>query len=255
MSMEERMTVCNMTIEAGARAGLDRARPDDVRLSPRPSVRAEGFRRGRRALAEAADRRRRDVRPHRDVRRRRDSAASHLGNHAGPSDRRRRPRARSERFRRSERSQIGRRGAGIHGPEARHADHVDPDRLRLHRLLHQRPHRRPAGRRGGDSRPSRRQGRSRPRRARQRTGQTPGRGRRARQDIHATPACEWREPGCSMCLAMNPDVLAPGERCAATSNRNFEGRQGKGGRTHLVSPAMAAAAAVAGHFVDVRKWE
>ena len=64
---------------------------------------------------------------------------------------------------------------------------------------------------------------------------------------------EWREPGCSMCLAMNPDILAPGERCAATSNRNFEGRQGKGGRTHLVSPAMAAAAAVAGHFADVRE--
>ncbi|MHB1682122.1 MAG: 3-isopropylmalate dehydratase large subunit [Bacilli bacterium] len=63
---------------------------------------------------------------------------------------------------------------------------------------------------------------------------------------------EWREPGCSMCLAMNPDVLAPGERCASTSNRNFEGRQGRDGRTHLVSPAMAAAAAIAGHFVDVR---
>jgi 3-isopropylmalate/(R)-2-methylmalate dehydratase large subunit len=65
---------------------------------------------------------------------------------------------------------------------------------------------------------------------------------------------EWREPGCSMCLAMNPDKLAPGERCASTSNRNFEGRQGYKGRTHLVSPAMAAAAAVAGHFVDVRDW-
>jgi 3-isopropylmalate/(R)-2-methylmalate dehydratase large subunit len=65
---------------------------------------------------------------------------------------------------------------------------------------------------------------------------------------------EWREPGCSMCLAMNPDKLAPGERCASTSNRNFEGRQGYKGRTHLVSPAMAAAAAIAGHFVDVRKW-
>ncbi len=64
---------------------------------------------------------------------------------------------------------------------------------------------------------------------------------------------EWREPGCSMCLAMNPDKLAAGERCAATSNRNFEGRQGKGGRTHLVSPAMAAAAAIAGRFVDVRE--
>jgi 3-isopropylmalate/(R)-2-methylmalate dehydratase large subunit len=65
---------------------------------------------------------------------------------------------------------------------------------------------------------------------------------------------EWREPGCSMCLAMNPDKLAPGERCASTSNRNFEGRQGYKGRTHLVSPAMAAAAAIAGHFVDVRNW-
>ena len=66
---------------------------------------------------------------------------------------------------------------------------------------------------------------------------------------------EWREPGCSMCLAMNADKLAPGERCASTSNRNFEGRQGRGGRTHLVSPQMAAAAAIAGHFVDVRKME
>ena len=65
---------------------------------------------------------------------------------------------------------------------------------------------------------------------------------------------QWREPGCSMCLGMNPDRLAPGERCASTSNRNFEGRQGEGGRTHLVSPAMAAAAAIAGHFVDVRSW-
>ncbi|MBC7104231.1 MAG: 3-isopropylmalate dehydratase large subunit, partial [Parvibaculum sp.] len=64
---------------------------------------------------------------------------------------------------------------------------------------------------------------------------------------------EWREPGCSMCLAMNADKLEPGERCASTSNRNFEGRQGRGGRTHLVSPAMAAAAAFAGHFVDVRE--
>ena len=65
---------------------------------------------------------------------------------------------------------------------------------------------------------------------------------------------DWREAGCSMCLGMNPDILDPGERCASTSNRNFEGRQGRGGRTHLVSPAMAAAAAVAGHFVDIRDW-
>jgi 3-isopropylmalate/(R)-2-methylmalate dehydratase large subunit len=66
---------------------------------------------------------------------------------------------------------------------------------------------------------------------------------------------EWREAGCSMCLGMNPDILQPGERSASTSNRNFEGRQGRAGRTHLVSPEMAAAAAVSGHFVDVRDWD
>ena len=66
---------------------------------------------------------------------------------------------------------------------------------------------------------------------------------------------DWREPGCSMCLGMNPDILAPGERCASTSNRNFEGRQGRGGRTHLVSPVMAAAAAIEGHFTDIRNWK
>jgi 3-isopropylmalate/(R)-2-methylmalate dehydratase large subunit len=64
---------------------------------------------------------------------------------------------------------------------------------------------------------------------------------------------EWRDAGCSMCLAMNPDRIEPGEHCASTSNRNFEGRQGHNGRTHLVSPAMAAAAAIAGHFIDVRE--
>ena len=65
---------------------------------------------------------------------------------------------------------------------------------------------------------------------------------------------EWRESGCSMCLGMNPDILRPAERCASTSNRNFEGRQGRGGRTHLVSPMMAAAAAITGHFTDIRNW-
>jgi 3-isopropylmalate/(R)-2-methylmalate dehydratase large subunit len=73
-------------------------------------------------------------------------------------------------------------------------------------------------------------------------------------EIFRKAGFDWREPGCSMCLAMNPDKLSPGERCASTSNRNFEGRQGYKGRTHLVSPAMAAAAAIAGHFVDVREW-
>ena len=72
--------------------------------------------------------------------------------------------------------------------------------------------------------------------------------------IFLAAGAEWRNPGCSMCLAMNPDRLQPGQRAASTSNRNFEGRQGQGGRTHLVSPVMAAAAGVAGHFVDVRTW-
>ena len=73
--------------------------------------------------------------------------------------------------------------------------------------------------------------------------------------IFTAAGFEWREPGCSMCLGMNPDQLKPGERCASTSNRNFEGRQGYKGRTHLVSPQMAAAAAIAGHFVDIREWK
>jgi 3-isopropylmalate/(R)-2-methylmalate dehydratase large subunit len=72
--------------------------------------------------------------------------------------------------------------------------------------------------------------------------------------IFVAAGFDWREPGCSMCLAMNDDRLKPEERCASTSNRNFEGRQGFKGRTHLVSPAMAAAAAIAGHFVDIREW-
>lgn len=73
--------------------------------------------------------------------------------------------------------------------------------------------------------------------------------------IFSNAGFEWREAGCSMCLGMNPDILQPGERCASTSNRNFEGRQGRGGRTHLVSPMMAAAAAITGHFTDIRKWQ
>jgi len=73
--------------------------------------------------------------------------------------------------------------------------------------------------------------------------------------IFKQAGADWRQSGCSMCLAMNPDQLSPGERCASTSNRNFEGRQGKGGRTHLVSPEMAAACAIAGHFVDIRTWD
>jgi 3-isopropylmalate/(R)-2-methylmalate dehydratase large subunit len=74
-------------------------------------------------------------------------------------------------------------------------------------------------------------------------------------EVFRSAGFDWRTAGCSMCLGMNPDILEPGERCASTSNRNFEGRQGRGGRTHLVSPQMAAAAAIEGHFVDIRDWQ
>ena len=73
-------------------------------------------------------------------------------------------------------------------------------------------------------------------------------------EVFRAAGFDWRGAGCSMCLGMNPDILKPGERCASTSNRNFEGRQGRGGRTHLVSPQMAAAAAIEGRFVDIREW-
>jgi 3-isopropylmalate/(R)-2-methylmalate dehydratase large subunit len=73
-------------------------------------------------------------------------------------------------------------------------------------------------------------------------------------EVFRAAGFDWRSAGCSMCLGMNPDTLDPGERCASTSNRNFEGRQGRGGRTHLVSPRMAAAAAIEGRFVDIREW-
>ena len=73
-------------------------------------------------------------------------------------------------------------------------------------------------------------------------------------EVFRAAGFDWRTAGCSMCLGMNPDILDPGERCASTSNRNFEGRQGRGGRTHLVSPQMAAAAAIEGRFVDIREW-
>jgi 3-isopropylmalate/(R)-2-methylmalate dehydratase large subunit len=74
-------------------------------------------------------------------------------------------------------------------------------------------------------------------------------------EVFRAAGFDWRSAGCSMCLGMNPDIAAPGERVASTSNRNFEGRQGRGARSHLVSPKMAAAAAIEGHFVDIREWE
>ena len=139
------------------------------------------------------------------------------------------------------------------GLEAGHADLGDPARPRVHRLLHQLAHRRPARRGVGDRGP--------PRRPHVNAMVVPGSAQVSAQaeaegldEVFRAAGFDWRSAGCSMCLGMNPDILAPGERCASTSNRNFEGRQGRGGRTHLVSPEMAAAAAIEGHFVDIRTW-
>ena len=127
------------------------------------------------------------------------------------------------------------------------------DRSRVHRLVHQRASRRSA-RRGADcARPSRQRSRACDGRAGIGAREARPPNAKGLDRIFREAGFEWREPGCSMCLGMNPDILQPGERSASTSNRNFEGRQGRGGRTHLVSPAMAAAAAVRGHFTDVRQ--
>ena len=139
--------------------------------------------------------------------------------------------------------------------EAGHADPGDQARPRLHRLLHQLAHRRPARRRRGRQGPQGRVHAST-------RWSSPARSRSPQQaeaegldEVFRAAGFDWRSAGCSMCLGMNPDILRQGERCASTSNRNFEGRQGRGGRTHLVSPQMAAAAAIEGHFVDIREWE
>ena len=168
-----------------------------------------------------------------------------------------RPRARSRRPRRSE-GDARRDGtrARLHGADAGHADRDRADRSRLHRLVHQRAASRIcAPPRGVARRPSRSTAACARWSCRARSRSRPTPSAKASIAIFADAGFEWREPGCSMCLGMNDDVLRRGERCASTSNRNFEGRQGRGGRTHLVSPAMAAAAAIEGRFTDVRRWD
>jgi 3-isopropylmalate/(R)-2-methylmalate dehydratase large subunit len=249
LSMEGRMTVCNMSIEAGAKAGMiapDQTTFDYLRGRPTP--------RGRAWDAAVADWRTlatdegatfdKEVRP----RRRRDLPPRVVGHQprsgrpvtAGCPTR--------HRLRRPDRAQRRRAGAGVHGPHRRHAlqgrgavDTVFIGSCTNGRIEDLRAvaevARGPQGGRSGV-----------------RTlvvpgscGQGPGRAEGLDQ-VFTEAGFDWRDPGCSMCLAMNPDKLAPGERSASTSNRNFEGRQGRGGRTHLVSPAVAAATAIAGHF-------
>ena len=167
------------------------------------------------------------------------------GTNPGPGRAARRGRARPRRLRGRGRPDRRREGLGVHGSRGRHPDARGQGRHRLRRLVHQRPHRGPAARRRDHQGP--------PGRRDTRLLVVPGsvRVRLQAEDegldvVFKEAGGEWRGAGCSMCLGMNPDQLAPGERSASTSNRNFEGRQGKGGRTHLVSVPVAAATAVRG---------
>ena len=159
-------------------------------------------------------------------------------------------RARSgARSRRSAR-EISARGARLYGHRARHQADRHRHRPHLHRLLHQCAHRGPARRRRRAGRPHQ-QGAG-PGLARLVAGETAGGRRKVSTAFSAMPGLEWANSGCSMCVGINGDIVPPGERCASTTNRNFRGRQGRGARTHLMSPAMVAAAAVSGHLADVR---
>ena len=247
LSMEARMTICNMSIEAGARAGM--IAPDETTFE---------YLKGRDRAPKGADW---DaaVAAWRELRTDDDAVfdaevdidADTLtpfvtwGTNPGPGPAAGRPGAGPGADRRRERARGRREGAGLHGAGGRHAAARGPRRHRVRRLLHQRPDRGPARRRRDHRGPQGGRRRADAGRARVDAGAVPGRGRGPGQGLHRGGA-EWRSAGCSMCLGMNPDQLAPGERSASTSNRNFEGRQGKGGRTHLVSPLVAAATAVRG---------
>ncbi len=251
------MTVCNMSIEAGARAGM--IAPDETTFD---------YLRGREFAPQATSTPpspaggscrptpARSTTTSQVFRRRRHRAASHLGHQPRPGRAGRRQGAQPGRPRRSTTSarRPPARWSTWASTPARRSPTLTLDRVfigsctnariedlraaaavvRGHHVL---------GPRARDGRP------------RQRPGEAAGRSRKDSTASSRRPASNGARPAAACAWRMNPDKLAPGERCASTSNRNFEGRQGKGGRTHLVSPAMAAAAAVAGHFVDIREWE
>ena len=248
LSMEGRMTVCNMSIEAGARAGL--VAPDDTTfayLEGRPHApQGEAWDAGARRLAHAAQRRRRALGPRRAHRRHDAAPAGHVGHQPGPGDvdRRRRPVAR--RLRRRDDPRDRRAGPRLHGPDpGTPMRDIAVDTVFIGSCTNSRIEdlRAAAGVLDGRQVTAARVMVVPGSHAVKAQAEAEGLDR-----IFPAAGADWREPGCSMCLAMNPDKLAPGERAASTSNRNFEGRQGRGGRTHLVSPAVAAATAVAGHF-------
>ena len=250
LSMEGRMTVCNMSIEAGAPRRADRARRHDVRVPRGPAVRTEGrgVGAGARRLAQARHRRRRDVRQGGRDRRGDAAPVRHVGHEprAERHDRRRRARRPSRSPSRAS-SESAVRALQYMGLQAGTPMRDIPvDTVFIGSCTNSRIEDLRAAAAVADGRHVR---------DGVRTLVVPGSfAVKAQAESEGLDAVfraagfDWREPGCSMCLAMNPDKLAPGERCASTSNRNFEGRQGQGGRTHLVSPAVAAATAIAGHF-------
>ncbi len=256
LSMEGRMTICNMSIEAGARAGM--IAPDETTFA---------YLKGRRFApkgeawdAAVAEWRKLPTDPGAKFDRELVIDAATLVPYVswGTSPGMVAPvtvvRARSRRRRQRTRPQVLRARARIHGSQSRNAarrtsrstaSSSAPAPTAALKICAPPPASPPATRSPRTSAPwsfpARKQSRRRPK-------------QEGLDRIFSEAGFDWREPGCSMCLGMNPDILSPGERCASTSNRNFEGRQGRGGRTHLVSPEMAAAAAIAGHFVDIRTW-
>ena len=252
LSIEGRLTLCNMSIEAGARCGM--VAPDETTfayLKGRPYApkgaefdqAVEEWSALTTDTGAAFDREvTLDAERHR--------ADRHLGHQPRGRAADRRQRARSgARAGRGPR-QLSARRAGLHGHRAGQEAHRHRGRSRVHRLLHQLAHRGFARRGGGARRaaPARCRAWCPPaRRSIKRQAEEEGLDR-----IFRDAGLEWGESGCSMCVGINGDLVAPGERCASTTNRNFRGRQGPGARTHLMSPAMVAAAAVSGHLADVR---
>ena len=262
LSMEGRMTVCNMTIEARRARGNDRARRHHLRLVHGPGERwaqaagrAEGRRApgGDRALARTGKRRWRLLRQRGRRRRRRALAAGDVGHDAGmvaPVDARV---PSPEDFDSPADREATARALHYMGLQAgTPIEQIAIDRVFIGSCTNSRI---------GDLRAAAEvvQGRKVAKGvdamvvpgSQQVKAQAEAEGL---DEVFRAAGFDWRVAGCSMCLGMNPDILAPGERCASTSNRNFEGRQGRGGRTHLVSPQMAAAAAIEGHFTDIRDW-